>query len=119
MSAQNNSALLESPDGESRAEFARVGDAFPLDPTTTIFEASTEAPSGPETRPWGLRFAVTPPLRQEVSDAVERWVYDPVRQQSVDRVTGAPALGKRSGGTKETTGEPDGKKPTPEEVKYD
>ncbi|WP_046470029.1 putative ATP-grasp-modified RiPP [Allosalinactinospora lopnorensis] len=119
MTPQNNPALLESPDGESHAEFARVSDAFPLDPTTAVFNASAEPPSGSGTRPWGLRFAVTPPLRREVSDAVDRWVYDPVSQQGIDRLTGAPSLGKRSSGTKETTGEPDGNKPTPEEVTYD
>ncbi|MEE2043896.1 hypothetical protein Q7689_10930, partial [Nocardiopsis tropica] len=55
-------ALLESPDGESRAGIARTGDAFPLDPTVSIFNASTESASASATRPWGLRFAVTPPL---------------------------------------------------------
>lgn len=119
MTPQSNPTLLESPDGESRAEFARVGDVFPLDPSASVLAASTEAPSGPDTRPWGLRFAVSPPVRREVTEAADRWVYDPVRQQGIDRVTGEPSAGKRSSGTKETTGEPDGNGPTPEETTTD
>lgn len=109
--------LLESPDGESRAVIARVGDAFPLDPSESIFAASTEPPS--RVRPWGLRFAVTPKPRPEVVEAVDRYVYDAVLQQGVDRFTGAPSLGKRGSGTKETTGDPDGSRPTPEETTAD
>ncbi|OOC55905.1 MULTISPECIES: putative ATP-grasp-modified RiPP [Nocardiopsis] len=117
MSPKNLSTLLESPDGESRAEIARLGDAFPLDPSTAIFEASDEAPT--QVRPWGLRRAVTPKLRPEVAEAVDRFVYDPVTQQGTDRITGAPAVGKRSSGTKETTGDPDGSRPTAEETTSD
>ena len=109
--------VKESPDGESRASIVRLGDAFPLDPTPGIYEAGTESPS--TVRPWGLRFAVTPKVRAEIVGAADRHIYDPVTQQGVDRVTGAPSLGKRSSGTKETTGDPDGKGPTPEETTND
>lgn len=119
MPHRGRSALLESPDGESRAQIARVGDAFPLDPSTAIFDASTESAEGTATRPWGLRYAATPKIRAVVVDTVDRWVYDPVSQQGVDRVTGAPSLGKRSSGTKETTGDPDGNGPTSEETTND
>ncbi|MDA0563760.1 hypothetical protein LG943_05365 [Streptomonospora sp. S1-112] len=40
-------------------------------------------------------------------------------QMGVDRITGAPTLGKRSSGTKETTGEPDSSGPAPEETTDD
>ena len=109
--------LMESPDGESRASIARLGDAFPLDPTTSLHEASTGAPS--QTRPWGLRFATTPPVRSGIVESADRHVYDPMIQQGVDRLTGAPSLGKRGSGTKETTGDPDGSGPTPEETTTD
>lgn len=119
MPHRDRSALLESPDGESRAEIARVGDAFPLDPSAAIFEASTETGSGSETRPWGLRYAATPKTRADVVDAVDRWVYDPVSQTGIDRITGAPSLGKRSSGTKETTGTTDNQGPNSEETTND
>ncbi|MCY9787053.1 putative ATP-grasp-modified RiPP [Nocardiopsis sp. EMB25] len=111
--------LLESPDGESRAQILRVGDAFPLDPSTDIFEYGTETGSGPSTRPWGLRYAATPQPRTEVTDAVERWVYDPHQQMTVDRLTHAPRLGRHTGGTKETTGTTDNQKPSSEETGSD
>lgn len=59
------------------------------------------------------------PSRPHVVDTVQRWVYDPVSQQGIDRTTGAPSLGKRGSGTKETTGDPDGNGPTPEETTFD
>ncbi|GAA1457682.1 putative ATP-grasp-modified RiPP [Nocardiopsis exhalans] len=108
--------LLESPDGESRASIARVGDAFPLDPTASIWEASTEART--QVRPWGLRYAVTPQARAEVVESAERFVYDPVKQMSVDRLTGQPC-GKRGSGTKETTGNTDNQGPSGEETSTD
>ncbi|NKZ01610.1 putative ATP-grasp-modified RiPP [Nocardiopsis alborubida] len=117
MSSTNLTTLLESPDGESRAQIARLGDAFPLDPSTAVFEASDEPPTG--VRPWGLRRAVTPKPRPEVAAAVDRYVYDPVVQRGIDRLTGAPAVGKRSSGTKETTGEPDSARPSTEETTTD
>ncbi|WP_159942611.1 MULTISPECIES: putative ATP-grasp-modified RiPP [unclassified Nocardiopsis] len=117
MPPNNTSALLESPDGESRATIGRTGDAFPLDPSAAVFASSDEAPT--PVRPWGLRRAVTPKLRPEVAEAVGRFVYDPVTQRGTDRVTGAPAVGKRSSGTKETTGDPDGSRPTAEETTTD
>jgi len=74
-------ALEHSPDGESRGLLARVGDIFPLDPSGQRLLASHEAPSA--VRPWGLRFARPP----------------------------QPRAGAHEGGTKETTGDPDGNKP--------
>ncbi|WP_150240337.1 putative ATP-grasp-modified RiPP [Nocardiopsis quinghaiensis] len=109
-------ALLESPDGESRANIARLGDAFPLDPSASIFGASAEPRS--QVRPWGLRFAVTPQARAEVFGTADRFVYDPVKQMSVDRLTGQPC-GKRGGGTKETTGNTDNQGPSGEETSTD
>ncbi|RNL83980.1 putative ATP-grasp-modified RiPP [Halostreptopolyspora alba] len=104
--------ITRSPDGESRALLARVGDAFPLDPHTRIQRSSTEAPSS--TRPWGLRYAQSPSARAQVITTVETAVYDPVRQVSIDRLSGEPVL-KHAGGTRETTGTTDGQGPSPEE----
>lgn len=112
-------ALLESPDGESRARMARTGDSFPLDPTESIVDASTETPGNPATRPWGLRFAVRPPLRPEVACSGDRYVYDPAIQQGVNAATGELSRGKRSSGTKETTGDPDSSRPASEETTSD
>ncbi|MDF5753634.1 hypothetical protein [Spongiactinospora sp. TRM90649] len=82
--------LLEcSPDGESRGRIARIGDLFPLDPTGHRLEASDEPPSA--VRPWGLRH-------------VRRLV---------------PRAGGHSGGTKETTGDLDGNRPSGEETNSD
>jgi hypothetical protein len=84
--------LLEhSPDGESRGQIARVGDVFPLDPTGHIMLASGERPT--RVRPWGLRFA----------------------RQMQPRA----GSGSHEGGSKETTGTPDGAKPSGEETKTD
>ena len=74
-------ALDHSPDGEPRGLLARVGDIFPLDPSGQRLLASHEPPS--LTRPWGLRFACPP----------------------------QPRAGAHEGGTKETTGDPDGSSP--------
>lgn len=108
--------LLESPDGESRASIARIGDAFPLDPTARIWMASVESSS--QVRPWGLRYAVTPQARGEVVESANHFVYDPVKQLRVDRLTGQPS-GKRGGGTKETTGNTDNQGPSGEETSTD
>jgi hypothetical protein len=81
--------LEHSPDGESRGQIARVGDVFPLDPSGHRVLASGEAPSS--VRPWGLRFAR--------------------RTQ--------PRAGGHEGGTKETTGTPDGQNPSGEETNND
>lgn len=113
----DHSALLKSPDGETRACLARTGDAFPLDPAAAIEKASTGGPSA--VRPWGLRWAVTPPLRPQIAAQATMVVYDPDRQQGVDRLTGAPTLGRRGSGTKETTGTPDGSAPSGEETTSD
>lgn len=84
--------LMESPDGESRASIVRLGDAFPLDLTPGIYEASTESSS--TVRPWGLRFAVTPKARAKIVEATDRHIYDPMTQQGVDRVTVATAYSR-------------------------
>lgn len=110
-------ALLASPDGETRAAIARTGDAFPLDPSAAIGAASTGGPSA--VRPWGLRWAVTPPVRPRIAEQAATVVYDPARQQGVDPRTGAPTLGRHGGGTKETTGTPDGSEPSGEEATSD
>lgn len=81
--------LEHSPDGESRGQIARVGDVFPLDPSGHRLLASREGPSS--IRPWGLRFAR--------------------RMQ--------PRAGSHEGGTKETTGMPDGQRPSGEEISND
>jgi hypothetical protein len=74
-------ALEHSPDGEPRGLLARVGDIFPLDPSEQRLLASHEPPS--PVRPWGLRFARPP----------------------------QPRAGAHEGGTKDTTGDPDGNSP--------
>jgi hypothetical protein len=53
--------IVCSPDGESRGEFFRVGDLFPMDPIGHILMA----PGAPatEARPWGLRFRRVPEPR--------------------------------------------------------
>lgn len=81
-------ALEHSPDGEPRGLVARVGDIFPLDPSGQRLLASGEAPS--TVRPWGLRFA------------------RPAQ----------PRAGKHEGGTRETSGDPDGDSPG-EEISND
>lgn len=53
--------IVCSPDGESRAEFFRVGDLFPMDPTGHILMAPGTLAS--EARPWGLRFRRVPQPR--------------------------------------------------------
>lgn len=109
-------ALTHSPDGESRGLLVRVGDVFPLDPTPAVHAAASAAPSRAATRPWGLRFARVPKARRADEDRMV--VYDPVRQLAVDGATNRPAF-KHKGGTKETTGYPDRKRPGPEETTRD
>ncbi|GAA1842434.1 putative ATP-grasp-modified RiPP [Actinomadura bangladeshensis] len=108
--------LLCSPDGESRGLIARVGDLFPLDPAPEVHAASTEPPSASGVRPWGLRFVRLPDPR--IVPSAEPMTYDPVSQLTVDVATGRPVF-KHKGGTKETTGTPDGSKPSPEETTKD
>ncbi|SDU81096.1 hypothetical protein [Jiangella alkaliphila] len=80
---------LHSPDAESRAVLARVGDVFPLDPSGHLLMASGERPS--QMRPWGLRFS---------------------RQAQ-------PRAGQHEGPTNETSGHPDGQPGSPEEMYRD
>jgi hypothetical protein len=47
-----------SPDGESRALLARVGDLFPLDPSGHLLTGSFAAATS--LRPWGLRYLRVP-----------------------------------------------------------
>ncbi|MFF0224751.1 putative ATP-grasp-modified RiPP [Streptomyces sp. NPDC004629] len=54
-------------------------EAFPL--ADGRLPLSTEAPSGPDTRPWVLRFARTPGATGAVT--VPAAVYDPARQVNV------------------------------------
>ncbi|WP_413799176.1 putative ATP-grasp-modified RiPP [Streptomyces iranensis] len=56
-------------------------DAFPLTPPGGRTPDSTEAPSGPRTRPWALRFARVPDSTQAVR--VPAHVYDHDRQVNV------------------------------------
>lgn len=81
--------LHASPDGEPRNVLARVGDLFPLDPTAHILSASGEGPS--QVRPFGLRYARTM----------------------------QPRAARHAGGTKETTGTPDGNGPHGEDTQRD
>jgi len=37
---------------------------FPTSPSRGLVEPSAELPSGPSTRPFGMDFAVTPPMRE-------------------------------------------------------
>jgi putative ATP-grasp target RiPP len=108
--------LTCSPDGEPRGLLARVGDIFPLDPAPAVNAASAAPPSTIDVRPWGLRFVRVPSSRQLSPD--EPASYDPQRQLTVELATGHPAF-KHKGGTKETTGTPDGSKPSPEETQND
>lgn len=73
--------LDRSPDGEHRGLIARVGDIFPLSPHAQWIAATNSTPT--EVRPWGLRFA-RPAM---------------------------PRAGAHEGGTKDTTGTPDGSSP--------
>ncbi|ARX85613.1 MULTISPECIES: hypothetical protein [Streptomyces] len=70
--------VTHSPDGESRGLFERTGSLFPLNPIGHLLTAITDAPS--TVRPWGLRFAEIP----------------------------RPSCGKHEGGSKTTSGHPDG-----------
>ncbi|CNF40042.1 putative ATP-grasp target RiPP [Mycobacterium tuberculosis] len=108
--------LLCSPDGESRGLMVRVGDLFPLDPAPAVHAASTASPSLTGVRPWGLAFVRLPNARFLGLD--EPATYDPVRQLTVGVLTGHPVF-KHKGGTKETTGTPDGHRPSPEETTKD
>jgi hypothetical protein len=82
--------LLQSPDGEPRGMFERVGDVFPLNPIRHLLSASEEAAS--EVRPWGLRYLTFP----------------------------RPSAGKHEGGSKQTSeGSPDGSGPQNEEMSDD
>ncbi|MFC5186154.1 putative ATP-grasp-modified RiPP [Actinomadura harenae] len=108
--------LLCSPDGESRGLIARVGDMFPLDPMPSVQAESTAPPSTTGVRPWGLRFIRQPRTRPLAPDGSV--IYDPVRQLTVEIATGNPVF-RHKGGTKETTGTPDGSKPSPEETTKD
>jgi hypothetical protein len=47
-----------SPDGESRALLARVGDLFPLDPSGHLLTGSFATATS--WRPWGLRYLRVP-----------------------------------------------------------
>ncbi|WP_131735977.1 putative ATP-grasp-modified RiPP [Actinomadura roseirufa] len=116
LTPDRTNALLCSPDGESRGLIARVGDMFPLDPMPAVQANSGAPPSTTGVRPWGLQFVRPPRVRNLGPD--EPVIYDPVRQLTVEVATGRPVF-KHSGGTKETTGNPDGQKAAPEETTKD
>jgi putative ATP-grasp target RiPP len=116
--AEKPDPMTCSPDGESRGLIARAGDVFPLDPHPTLLAQAPAGPSEDGSRPWGLRFLRTPRARASVARTLERAVYDPVRQVSINRFTGEPML-RHAGGTKETTGDSDGQRPSPEETTKD
>jgi len=56
-------------------------DAFPLAPEGGRIPHSTEPPTGPDSRPWILRFARTPDASQ--ATVLPLAVYDPTLQMSV------------------------------------
>lgn len=55
MSPESLSTLLESPDGESRAQITRLGDAFPLVPCPTAPLSNEEPQPGSDRRFYGER----------------------------------------------------------------
>ncbi|MFI1293901.1 putative ATP-grasp-modified RiPP [Streptomyces sp. NPDC020792] len=58
-----------------------VREAFPLAPEGGRIPHSTETPTGPDTRPWALRFARVPDATQ--TTVLPPAVYDPAVQMSV------------------------------------
>ncbi|MFJ4551113.1 putative ATP-grasp-modified RiPP [Streptomyces sp. NPDC088817] len=58
-----------------------VREAFPLAPEGGRIPHSTEPPSGPDSRPWALRFARVPDATQ--ATVLPPAVYDPAVQMSV------------------------------------
>lgn len=93
---------------------ATIGDRFALTRGCSNPEVSPDAPSAPETRPFGMRFfdAVTP----VASLALPSYEYCPRRQIAVG-ADGAPLI--TSGMVPSTTGSYDGKDNPQEEIKMD
>lgn len=66
---------------------ASVSAQFPLTPPGFTVPELSESPSGPETRPFGLRWLVS----MGVPATPTSYRYCPVRQVAVDVVTGEPS----------------------------
>jgi putative ATP-grasp target RiPP len=77
----------------------RAADQFPLGRRLGLVTATDQVPSGPNVRPFGLRFATSTALPIPVDLSVLR--YDRQRQITVDDI-GAPVFGKHSTGPTST-----------------